>query len=262
MSTHSYRFFYSYSTISSLQIQWWLQLVLLMLAIAVFAAIYLYYQTLKAKRELTVAKDMLRVQLEIQDLTFSAISKEVHDNVGQMLSLVKVQLNLISEGDEKKNHLLEEAKNNISLALEDLREIAKGLSNQKLVSMGLISSVQHEAARLNETSQAQINVVVEGNPLPITETQHLVIFRAVQYFLNSLSQQDGSAKVMVKICFNDNNWQVIIYRPGAQKNWQAESEKEFLDEHALVLRRLSIIGGTFTISTEGETQIIINVPYA
>ncbi len=233
-----------------------------MLGIAVFAAIYLYYQTLKAKKEISVVKDMLRVQLEIQDLTFSAISKEVHDNVGQMLSLVKVQLNLISEGNEKKNHLLEEAKNNISVALEDLREIAKGLSNRKLVSMGLISSLEHEAARINESGHGHISIKIEGNTLPVTETQHLVIFRAVQYFLYRLTQPENPSKVMVKICFYDNNWQVIIYRPGAQKNWEAGTEKEFLDEHALVLRRLSIIGATFNISTEGETQIIINVPYA
>jgi len=262
MSTLVFRFFYNDYLISTLQTYWWLQLVLFMLAIAVFAAIYLYYQSLKSKKELIIAKDMLRVQLEIQDLTFSAISKEVHDNVGQILSLVKVQLNLLSEGSEKKNHLLEEAKNNISLALEDLREIAKGLSNRKLISLGLISSLEHEAARLNEAANCQVNVVIEGNPLPVTETQHLVIFRAVQYFLNRLSQPDGFSKITLKVCFHENNWQVIIYRPDSQNKWNAETEKEFLHEQSLVLRRLSIIGGTFTISTEGETQIIINVPYA
>lgn len=262
MSTIFFRFFYSDHLISTLQIYGWLQLVLFMLAIAVFAAIYLYYQSLKSKKELIIAKDMLRVQLEIQDLTFSAISKEVHDNVGQILSLVKVQLNLLSEGYEKKNHLLEEAKNNISTALEDLREIAKGLSNRKLISLGLISSLEHEAARLNEAANCQVNVSIEGNPLPVTETQHLVIFRAVQYFLNRLTQQGGFSKITLKVCFYDHNWQVIIYRPDNQYKWNEESEREFLDEQALVLRRLSIIGGTFTINTEGETQIIINVPYA
>ena len=158
--------------------------------------------------------------------------------------------------------MLEEAKNNISLALEDLREIAKGLSNRKLISLGLISSLEHEAARLNEAANCQVNVVIEGNPLPVTETQHLVIFRAVQYFLNRLSQPDGFSKITLKVCFHENNWQVIIYRPDSQNKWNAETEKEFLHEQSLVLRRLSIIGGTFTISTEGETQIIINVPYA
>jgi hypothetical protein len=62
---------------------------------------------------------MLRVQLEIQDLTFSAISHEIHDNVGQILSLAKVQLNLLSEEHIKEGKLLTDAKENISNALID-----------------------------------------------------------------------------------------------------------------------------------------------
>lgn len=261
MSSILFRTFFDEYLIYPLQVLWWLQLALFMLMLSVISAVFLYYQALKAKKELLVAKDMLRVQLEIQDLTFSAISKEVHDNVGQILSLVKMQLNLLSENNETQNYLLEEAKSNISLAMDDLREIANGLSNRKLVSLGLISSLEHEAARLNETGKCQITILVEGNPLPVSDTQHLVIFRAVQYFLNRLTQEEGGNKIMLKICFFDNNWQVIIYRAGAYKNWKGQTRKEFLDEHALVLRRLSIIGGTFTISTEGETQILINIPY-
>lgn len=262
MSTLIFRLASQVYLIPFLQIYWWLQIVLILVVISVPAAIYLYYQALKTKKELLIAKDMLRVQLEIQDLTFSAISKEVHENVGQILSLVKVQLNLLSEGNENKVHLLEEAKNNISIALEDLREIAKSLSNRKLISMGLISSLEHEAARLNESGNCQINVKLVGNPLPITETQHLVVFRAVQYFLNRLTQHNEMKKILLKLCFNERNWQVIIYHHGVEKEWSADSEKDFLDDHALVLRRLSIIGGNFTISNQNETQIIISVPYA
>jgi hypothetical protein len=262
MSTFIFRSITQDCLIPFLQIQWWLQVMLVMVVISVPAAIYLYYQALKTKRELLIAKDMLRVQLEIQDLTFSAISKEVHENVGQILSLVKVQLNLLSEGNDNKAHLLEEAKNNISIALEDLREIAKSLSNRKLISMGLISSLEHEADRLNDATNCNIRIKLEGNPLPITETQHLVIFRAVQYFLNRLTQENSTKKILLKLSFNENNWQVIIYHPGVEKDWSADSEKDFLNDHALVLRRLSIIGAKFTISTQIDTQIIINVPYA
>jgi signal transduction histidine kinase len=173
-----------------------------------------------------------------------------------------VQLNLLSEGNDNKTHLLEEAKNNISIALEDLREIAKSLSNRKLISMGLISSLEHEADRLNDATNCHIRIKLEGNPLPITETQHLVIFRAVQYFLNRLTQENSTKKILLKLSFNENNWQVIIYHPGVEKDWSADSEKDFLNDHALVLRRLSIIGAKFTISTQIDTQIIINVPYA
>src|ERR1700760_4902389 len=42
---------------------------------------------------------ILKSQLEIQEQTFSVIAGELHDNVGQMLSLAKVQINIMTESD-------------------------------------------------------------------------------------------------------------------------------------------------------------------
>ena len=206
---------------------------------------------------------MLRVQLEIQDLTFSAISHEIHDNVGQILSLAKVQLNLLSEENTQEGKLLTDAKENISNALIDLREIAKGLSNKKLISLGLLSSIQHEAHRLQETNLWEVQVAVEGNPLPVTETQHLVIFRAIQYFLNRITQMEvGSNKIAIIMGFYPQNWHIKIVHHRKDPDINQQQEQQYHQEQSLVLRRLSIIGGTFTVTENGETQILIQIPYA
>jgi len=205
---------------------------------------------------------MLRVQLEIQDLTFSAISREVHDNVGQILSLAKVQLNLLSEDADKNGHLLEQAKENISNALIDLREIAKSLSNKKLISLGLLSSIQHEARRMNDTGEWDVHVAVEGSPLPVTETQHLVIFRAIQYFLNRIIQMEGDKKMNITLEFHQYDWQVRITHSRIDPELDQEQEQKILDEQSLILRRLSIIGATFTKTNNGTSQILIHIPYA
>lgn len=246
-----------------LMLQTWFSLVLILLVLTIISIFYLLYLSQKSRKRLKTAKDMLRVQLEIQDLTFSAISHEIHDNVGQILSLAKVQLNLLSEEQIKEGKLLTDAKENISNALIDLREIAKSLSNKKLISLGLLSSIQHEAHRLEDTNLWQVQVAVEGNPLPVTETQHLVIFRAIQYFLNRITNMDsGSNKITITMGFYPQNWHIRIThnRKDHDINWQ--QEHQYHQEQSLVLRRLSIIKGTFTVTENGETQILIQIPYA
>src|SRR4029077_4791255 len=42
-------------------------------------------------------KSLLHSRLEIQEQIFNSISGEIHDNVGQMLSFAKVQLNILNE---------------------------------------------------------------------------------------------------------------------------------------------------------------------
>src|ERR1700744_3678118 len=41
-------------------------------------------------------KELLKTQLEIQEQTFQYISREIHDNIGQFISLAKLQLNTLN----------------------------------------------------------------------------------------------------------------------------------------------------------------------
>ena len=44
----------------------------------------------------TFEKELLKTQLEIQDQTFQYISQEIHDNIGQFISLAKLHLNTLN----------------------------------------------------------------------------------------------------------------------------------------------------------------------
>lgn len=246
----------------SLLVQWQFIVVLVSLLGAICVIIYLIVLANRNRRKFLHAKDMLRVQLEIQDLTFSAISSEVHDNVGQILSLAKVQLHLFSEDTVQHGQLLEQAKENISNAMNDLREIAKSLSNKKLISLGLFSSIEHEVNRLNENSDWDVQVSVIGNPIPVTETQHLVIFRAIQYFLNRIGQIEGPKKIHITIEFHSLNWQILIKHAFQEIADTDQHEQKLMDDQSLIVRRLSIIGATFTKVDANPFQILIRIPYA
>jgi len=71
--------------------------------------------------EAQIAEQVNNARNEIQQLTLNNISQEIHDNVGQLLSLAKMQLNLIAESPEKNMQLVAETKENISKAMSELR---------------------------------------------------------------------------------------------------------------------------------------------
>src|SRR6476659_6917468 len=65
-------------------------------------------EKLKADHE----NDLLRSQIEIQEQTFQNISREIHDNIGQKLTLAKLHLNTLSQdqsltGSSKINDCLQ-----------------------------------------------------------------------------------------------------------------------------------------------------------
>jgi len=107
-------------------------------------------------------KQSLQSQLEIQEQTFNAISQEIHDNVGQILSLAKVQLNILEEQLATPSALLKETKNNISRAMNDLRDIAKGLSTDRIEQLDLLQALQQETERINKTGNIKCEFVTDG----------------------------------------------------------------------------------------------------
>ena len=54
----------------------------------------------KKMREAQYKQELLQAQLEMQEHTFRTVSQEIHDNVGQILSLVKLNLNILTFENE------------------------------------------------------------------------------------------------------------------------------------------------------------------
>lgn len=71
---------------------------LLLLGALMIAFLFLYRnrhrKLLREKEQLRLSyeRELLKSQLEIQEQTFRHISQEIHDNIGQMLSLAKLNL--------------------------------------------------------------------------------------------------------------------------------------------------------------------------
>ena len=62
----------------------------------------------------TFDKQLLESKLEIQEQTFGMISQEIHDNIGQILSLAKVQLGIMEQKQSVDGVLMDNVKESIS----------------------------------------------------------------------------------------------------------------------------------------------------
>src|SRR4030095_11363053 len=109
--------------------------IIILIAVCFIAAILISYQKrqfyyLKEMDRLKISyeKDILRMHLEIQEQTFENISQEIHDNIGQVLTLAKFHLNSIDIGDRGKT--AGQIDNSVKLlteAITDLSDISRSL---------------------------------------------------------------------------------------------------------------------------------------
>ncbi len=82
----------------------------------------------KRQMEIEFQKELLHTQLEIQEQTLKNISQEIHDNIGQALSLAKLNLNTMpATTDELLKQKISTSKELVSKAIVDLGILAAAL---------------------------------------------------------------------------------------------------------------------------------------
>jgi two-component system, NarL family, sensor kinase len=216
----------------------------------------------KELMEINYQQTLLRSQLEIQDHTFNTISQELHDSIGQSLSLARIQVSLLEHGSNKEG-ILKDLKDNLGIAMKDLRDIAKALSNDRLSTMRLDESVRTEANRVNKASNIDVNVRVVESARELANTRQVILFRIIQESLQNIIKHAAATVVEIILTYNKDILLVNIQDNGKGFNLDEIERKG----DGLGLRnmktRAALLNGKLSISSrvnEG-TLIQLHIPY-
>ena len=104
----------------------------------------------KFEAEKKFEKELAQSQIEIQEQTLKNIAWELHDNIGQLLSVANMQLAMIiPTSDEAIKPHLEETKTTIASSVQELRALSRNLNNEVVLNNGLVKSMENELERFD-----------------------------------------------------------------------------------------------------------------
>lgn len=245
-------------------------IILLFLGV-LFLVMLFYYNNKKGQMskeqqlmKATFDKQLLESKLEIQEQTFDMISQEIHDNVGQILSLAKVQLGILEQRHPIEGDLVSNVKESISQAMTELRDIAKSLSSERLQLLSLPDSIAQEIRRINRSGFIKITAQVEGVERNIPVQQKLIAFRMVQEGFQNIIKHAEASEVKVSIRYEEEWMHISIFDNGIGFDPEIELKKREGLGLQNILRRAALVGGKANIvSKPGEgTTLEIQIAYA
>lgn len=209
--------------------------------------------------KITHENALLKAQLEMQEYTFQNISREIHDNIGQKLSLVKLYLNTIpysiTDGPEIK---ISDSVTIISEVIKDLSDIARSMSSEIILNNGLLKGVEFEVAQLLKSGIYEINLSISGNPVFFTFEKELIIFRIIQESLNNVMKHAEASKININLHYNDTHLSLFIKDNG--KGFEND-EKRQGNGLVNIKRRTELLHGIFLIDSDIEgTKLNITIP--
>ena len=189
----------------------------LFLLLAIFIIVFiLIFQRRRHQHTLEIADmknkyeaELLRSQLEIQEQTLRTISQEIHDNIGQVLSLAKLQLYSL-----QKNHSdadIQPTTELIGQAINDLRDLSKSLNPDRIADIGLMESIKHELQLLQKTNMMETLFDVKGAMQRLPPEKEIIVFRIFQELMNNTIRH-SQATVMHVALEHTNNQLVLSLR--------------------------------------------------
>ncbi len=156
-------------------------------------------------------KEALRSQLEIQENTFKTIGQELHDNIGQMLSVVKLSLSVLPlEKDQKAYELVKNSQEVLNKAIIDLSNLTKSLHTERIVDIGLPESIRFELFAIRKAGLIEVHFNQEGDEEPFNEQKSIFLFRMFQETLNNILKHAKASEIAVTIRYLPGSFELEI----------------------------------------------------
>ena len=169
----------------------------------------------EANNEMRISfqKELLKAQLEIQEQTFKSISQEIHDNIGQMLTLLRLNLNNLQQQHEGVTEELEDAKNILKKVMQDLRDLSKTMNSEMITKTGLAKAIETELHTINRATGMQTLFNWQATP-PMDPQVELILFRLVQESLHNIIKHAKATTIEVNAAVVGAMFQLIVRDDG------------------------------------------------
>ncbi|AOM79531.1 sensor histidine kinase [Pedobacter steynii] len=238
-------------------------IILIILCLGIVFAIvnYKVKQRIFLQEKKTMQEDfenqLMKSQIEVQEMTFDELGKELHDNVGQLLSSTKMLLGVTQRSLTDIPETLNLAEETLGKAINELRALTKSLDKEWLERFDLITNLETEINRINVAKTVCISFMHCGK-LPIDTQKQIILFRIIQEALQNAIKHADAANISINITVSSNTISLRIYDDG--KGFEMQSTDTGLGIRNMQ-HRTALLGGTINwdLSATGS-RVNIQLP--
>ncbi|HEY2722093.1 MAG TPA: PAS domain S-box protein [Chitinophagaceae bacterium] len=199
--------------------------------------------------------------IDTQEKERMEISKELHDNVNQLLTTTKLYLDLASTNPELKDELIQKSSKNIISAISEIRTLSQSLMAPSLGDLGLVDSVEDLVQNINITRK--INAVFiheEINETHLDENHKLTLFRIIQEALNNIVKHAEASSAIIELSSENDATGLAIKDNGKGFDLSTIKKGSGLNN---IRNRVYLLNGTVTIDTQPGKgcTLVVGLPH-
>jgi PAS domain S-box-containing protein len=240
-----------------------------------FAAVTDITRLKRVEAELRESEKRLRLLsshlLKLQEEEATRLSRELHDELGQDLTVLKYQTRFISRKLRKDQGALKEACNetlqHLDASMEKIRRLSRELSPYAIRHLGLTASLRHLLEDFGKHTGTRISLQIENIDASLPAEAQINLYRIFREALTNIARHADADRISVSIVHRDNRVACWLEDNGKGFDMRKLTAKSPADTGIGLItmeERGKLLGGAFTIeSREGAgTRVSLNIPVA
>ncbi|MGY0392605.1 sensor histidine kinase [Bizionia sp. KMM 8389] len=170
----------------------------------------------KIKLEQAFQDELSDTQIEIQEQTLKNIGQELHDNIGQLLSVANMQMSIMNmQVDESLREQFTETKNVVKDSLSEVRALSKSLNSDVIANRGFQKSVENEITRINKLQLLHAILEINGDETLFNNSKDsIILFRIIQEFISNTIKYASAASLLVSLDYQEGQLVIQISDDG------------------------------------------------
>ncbi len=192
------------------------------------------------------------------------IAQEIHDELGQILTVLKMDLFwTLKKIPEEFDNLVEKSKSMIQLiddAIKSVQRISLELRPRLLDDFGLVEAIDWQVRQFIEVSDINCEIIEMPENIDMEQESAIAFYRIIQEILTNIVRHSQATCVKLSLTLNDESLTLTV-----TDNGRGMPEEMLNDPKALgiigIRERIKYLNGRFNVSSNGNgTNIKVIIP--
>ena len=236
-------------------------ILIIAVVLGIIIAYFIFSIIRQQRRTLSLNQEKILAEIATLENERRRIASDLHDEIGPLLSAVKLQINSVESEDSDDKMLINKSSTQIDEIISKMREISNNLMPNTLVRKGLVSALDEFISTLNKTNQLKINFSADSD-IKLNKEKEVNIYRMVQEIIHNTIKHARATELNIRLQTKDNDLILITEDNGIGFNFDSRLK----ENTGLGLRNLSsrteVMGGTYHFySQSGKgTKYVFELP--
>jgi signal transduction histidine kinase len=203
--------------------------------------------------------------IEAQEQERTRIARDLHDDFGQRLALLTIELELLQQNSPNLpadiRSRMGELRKQTSEIASDIQSLSHELHSSRLEHVGIAAAMRGLCQEFGEQEKAEIDFKTHGLPSPVPPDISLCLFRVLQEALHNSAKHSGVLHFEVRLWGTSGQIHLTVRDSGSGFDRKAAKESRGLGLISME-ERLKLLNGTFSIESQPKrgTTIHARVP--